>query len=146
MNETNITKAIKSIPPKQLIILGLLTIGAIGGIAEWANTAYHKHAIKGNWKCERADGSFAGVFEFGNDDYFLETESRTTQFYGDYSVSGSTIKTNIIGSTLNVSDNQLNSLGITFDFIEKNGDTLILKAWPRNKPMGVALSCEPFNT
>ncbi|WP_143133423.1 hypothetical protein [Pseudoduganella namucuonensis] len=144
MEATNETLPVKKIALKHKIILGLF---CIAGIGMWAESAYHKKAIEGHWLCSRADGSTAGAFQFDSDGNFLETDSRTEQFFGDYSVKGSTITTKIVGSTThNISYNESNPLITTFDFIEKKGDRLLLKAWPINKPMGVALSCVPFNS
>lgn len=142
MEATKDNPAFPKFSLKNKIILGLIFAG---GIAVWANSTYYKKLIEGEWLCSRADGSTAGLLQFDPDGIFLETDSRTEQFFGDYTVKGSTITTKIVGSTThNIPYSEENPLITTFDFIEKKGDNLILKAWPINKPLGVALSCAPF--
>lgn len=112
-------------------------------IINFSVSTYHKYAIRGDWLCTRGDGSIAGIFNFGDKGDYLETDSKTSQFFGDYSVNWYTITAKIVGSTTSsIPYNESNPLVIKFDFIEKTKDQLILKAWPNNKPMGVALSCQ----
>ena len=120
-----------------LLILGTLTYFGV--------SQYTKHVIQGSWKCSAGDGRLAGLYEFGDHSDYIETHSRTEQYYGDYDVDWRTIKTSIVGTTVGRIDaDEKNPIKSEIDFIEKSSSGLVLKLWPASHPMGVAVFCEKW--
>lgn len=143
MNEKkSLATALKEIPLKHRIGLAVV---AVGLVAMFSETAYYQHRIQGNWACRRADGSFGGGYAFGDAKDYVMTVSRNLQYFGDYKVSGKEITTTIVGTTVGFSPYTEDAPLISkIDYVERSGDYLIIKVWPADKPLGVALSCEPM--
>jgi uncharacterized protein YjeT (DUF2065 family) len=123
--------------------IAVCVVLVLTGLVYAGMSQYTKHAIQGNWKCMAGDGRIAGIYEFSDHDYYLVTYSRNSQYYGNYKTNWKTIKTSIIGSPIGeISADENHPIEGQIDFIEKGNDSLVLKLWPTNHPMGVGVFCE----
>jgi hypothetical protein len=137
MNEQLTTKK----PTPMKIAIGAVLI--LGTVIYYGVGQYTKHAIQGTWKCSAGDGRIAGLYEFSDHSNYLETHSRTEQYYGDYEVDWKTIKTSIVGTTVGrINADEKNPIRSEIDFVEKSNGGLVLKIWPESHPTGVAVFCE----
>lgn len=136
-------KVIAAVKPTSLKhAIGLVLI--LTGITYMGVSQYTKHQIQGSWKCNAGDGRLAGVFEFSDDSYYLETH-RTGQYFGVYDVDWKTIKTSITGAMIgNINADKKNPVKAEINFIKKSNGNLILYIWPASHPMGVSVFCQDW--